>query len=172
MYKNKTFLGLDSQLELARVTSKTTKLLGVVLGLIFIVAGAFFLKTNDIFAYGFIIGGIVVIIIFLFFWNCLMSSSIKKNIEKKKTYDENTYNEFEFDEKEFAAIAYKDAKEIGSSKRAYADLVKVIETTNYWLLFIVSNQAFIIKKSATYIGSADDISSLLKSEVKDYKLVK
>lgn len=172
MYKNKSYLDADAQYELSRIVNRYAKIAGVCLGIVSIIAGALMIKENDVMSYALIIAGIVLIVLFLFFWERRFKSEIAKSIKKKQLFDSTTYNDFVFNAKDFVATAYRQDQNIGVSTYPYNMLVKVIETTNYILMYITKNQAFIVKKDNTYEGSSDDIVRILKNEVKEYKIRK
>ncbi len=59
-----------------------------------------------------------------------------------------------------------------ASNSNYNIIQKIYETKNYFYLFITRQQAFIVPKNDIVSGSADELSTLLKSKVESNRYIK
>jgi len=166
--KNKTMLNNNTQIELLKVTTRSLKKFFIIFGVMIVFLGLFINQYDDEIGIGLIIGGVIVILTFIFLGEMILVSRYKKNTKLK----EEILNDYEFTEVNLLVNSFRDDEEFVKSILKYSDIIKVIENKHYLFLFISNIQAFVLSKNEMTEGCIEDLINLLKSKINKYIVVK
>jgi len=166
MIENKTKYDLEVQKVANKPAVKMVLITVGILALAFIVAGIFKLKSELEIGIGFILGGIIVFLVFFFKYEKMLLKNITKG---NKQLSENSYQYYCFMDDNIKIEFEKDNKIIGSSLLKYSDVFKVKEIDGYFLIYISKVQMYIVRKSSMVSGSVDDVRKIMKDNVTNYK---
>lgn len=167
MITNRTLLDFETQIKLSRHSNDTSKFIGYIAGAIFLIIGILYLLTKEeespiLFGYIAIGVGAVILIVFIFFWDKIIASAVKKGSAIDSTNTSLVTNIYTFHEDSFDVKSQRDGRIFATSTHAYTSIKSVIDTPNYFILNMSLRQAFIINKSGTKGGSNEELAEYLK----------
>lgn len=147
-------------------SSKKSKLVIIVLCLLFIIIGIIELSTRknniDILsAIFFIIIGFIIYPIYLL----IIKLIIRKRNESTFILSHNTLEEYIFDDNYINVIINKGDDYLSNLKMKYNCLFKVIETKKSFILFISNSQCFVVDKEKIVEGSNEELRNILNEKV-------
>lgn len=174
MITNRTLLDFETQIKLSRHTNDTSKLIGYLAGAIFLIFGILYLLTMDengvpLFGYIAIGVGVVIFIVFIFFWDKIIASAVKRGSQIDSTNTSLVTNIYQFHEENFDVKSQRDGRIFATSTHLYTDIKSVLDTPNSFILNMSFKQAFIVNKSGTKGGTNEELAELLK-KAKKYTL--
>lgn len=171
MFENITKFDLKLRLDVYKITAiKFVDVILNVLGIVFIVLGLLIFTMDRSFDslkvsfYG------IVIIFLSFFPHWLIKFLIKKDHQKSFFRENNTIVKFKFETETIIEQVIRNEEEFSTTNLKYSDILKVLETDQYILLYIKFSQCLTVNKSGMVLGNVEDLTNFLKTKISKYKI--
>lgn len=165
--KNKTKMTVAVQMALTKITTKKTRVISLIIGIVAILLGIFLYGKSKSFGVGLVILGIAIIIVFVLLLNRLMY----KQIIKTNQFNGELDNYYEFSNEGFTITTIRRKEQVGESLLKYTDIIKILENSSFIFIYISNNNAFALLKNSMTEGRVEDLISLLKTKVEKYKII-
>ena len=157
MFENDTKFNLEHRIEIDSVNVKKVLFLFCVLGVILMILGTVLyviLQTAD--TLSIILDGVATICVGILL-NYFMIYLLKRDYEISQYKENDTITKYIFKENEIVQTLIKKQEELSQSKFEYQDIIKAIETQNYILLYISTNNCFAINKHGMTLGNIEEL---------------
>ena len=169
MFENETKFNLEHRIEINSMNTKRILLLFCILGTVLMVLGTvLFVILQTAETLSIILDGVATICIGILM-NYFMIYMLKKEHELSQYRENDTVTKYIFNQNDIIQKMLKKDELVSESKFKYQDILKVIETDNYILLYISNNNCFAINKKGMVVGELAELIKFLKTKITKYK---